>query len=399
MGNVHMLPLAYNLRNLQVRRLGTAATVLGVALVVSVFCYLLCLADGLGRALTLAGDAHNLVVLAEHATAESNSAVFHDDVQRLASVPDVARGEAGRPLVSAEYVVHTDVPRRGDPLAAPAGILVRGVNLEIAARVRPAVRLVEGRWFTPGSAELVVGRAAQQQFAGLEIGSRLSCGDREFQVVGVFSATGSAHESELWGHASNVADAFRRTSYSAAVLRLRSADGAVVAAARGRIGSACVGLRAVPEREYYGGQAQSAGLLRRSALLLVALMSVAAVLAATNTMLSSVAGRTRELGMLRAVGFSPRAVCAGIVLESLAVALLGGVLGCLACAAVITLAGRTYDFVGTLSTYTSVAFTIRVSLANVLASLGVAAVVGVLGGLWPARAAVRVPVVHALRAT
>lgn len=394
-----MLPLTYNLRNLRVRRLGTAATVLGVALVVSVFCYLLCLADGLGRALALSGDAHNLVVLAEHATAESNSAVFHPDVQRLATVPGLDCDEAGRPLVSAEYVVHTDVLRRRRPRAAPAGIVVRGVELEVATRVRPDVRLVEGRWFAPGSAELVVGRCAQRQFAGLEIGSRLACGDREFRIVGVFVAGGNARESELWGHASNVADACRRTAYSAAVVRLRSPDAAIVAAARERIRSACVGLRAVPEPEYYGSQAQSAGLLRRSALALVALMSVAAVLAATNTMLSSVAGRTRELGMLRALGFSPATVCAGIVLESLAVALLGGVLGCTACALLITLAGRTHDFVGTLSTYTSVAFTIHLRAPNVLASLGVAAAVGLLGGLWPARAAVRVPVVAALRAT
>jgi len=320
-------------------------------------------------------------------------------VQRLASVPGVACDEAGRPLVSAEYLVHIDIRRRRDPQAAPAGILVRGLDLQIATRVRPEVRLVAGRWFAPGAAELIVGRSAQQQFAGLEIGSRLTCGDREFQIVGTFTAGGSALESELWGHASNVADACRRTTCSAAVVRLTSAEGRVVAAARERIGSACVGLRAVAEPQYYGAQARSAGLLRRSALVLVALMrSAAAVLAATNTMLSSVAGRTRELGVLRALGFSPGAVCAGVVLESVAIALPGGVLGCLACAAMIALAGRTYDFVGMMSTYTSVAFTVRLSAVNLLASLGVATVVGVLGGLWPARAAVRVPVVNALRA-
>jgi putative ABC transport system permease protein len=391
-----VLNLRYQFQHLQARTSRSVLTALGVGLVVGVFCYLLCLANGLRRALALSGDPRNLIVIAEGATAESNSAVFPEDVHRLAGVPQVARDAANQPLLSPEYVVQTDVKRRGDGSGASANVIVRGVDPRVVRLVEPDVELAAGRWFAPGSDELVAGVAAARQFAHLTPGSKLDCGDRTFTIVGEFRAGGGVHESELWGYGPNVADAYRRPMYSSATMRLQSADPKTVAEASARIAGAGIALRALAEPAYYSTQAGNARVIEGLALSLMVIMGGGAILAAMNTMHAAVTGRTREIGMLRAIGFPPGRILLGILAESVGLALLGGILGCAACAALIALDRGTKDLVGT-ATFTSVAFTIALTSANVALSLGVAAAIGLLGGLWPARAASRIAVVDALR--
>jgi putative ABC transport system permease protein len=391
-----MLPIGYIVGNLRVHRIRSALTMLGVGLVVGAFCYLLCFADGLRRALARSGDDRNMIVLAEPATAESNSEVRHEEYQRLKGLPQAAQDPQGRPLVSAEYVVQTDVTRRGDLSRTSASIAVRGVDPGIARQVHTAVELVAGRWFEPGANELVVGAAAARQFNEGTLGARVACGDRTFTVVGLFSAAGGVHESEFWGYFSNVADAYRRPTFSSVVVRLRSADGATAASAKERVAAAGIALRAIAEPEYFAGQTQNARVLEDMALLLVFVMGIGTAFAATSTMYAAVSGRTREIGVLRAIGFSGGCVLTSVLLESLILAAGGGVLGCLGCAAVVVLDRGMKDLVGTV-TFTSVAFTVQMSAANVALSLLVTAVIGLAGGYWPARAAGRLPVVQALR--
>ncbi len=391
-----MLPLNYTFGHFRVRRMRTMLMLLGVALVIGVFCYLLCMADGLRRALARSGDARNLIVLAAPATSESNSAVMRDEAQRLEGLPQAARSPAGRPLVSLEYVVQTDVTRRGDPSRAHASAAIRGVDLELARLVHADLELSAGRWFTPGADELVVGATAARQFVQGSLGAKVDCGDRTFTVVGVFRAGGGVHESEFWGHGSNVAEAYRRAVFSSATIRLPSAEPSLIAAARDRIAAAGIGLRAVPEPEYFAGQTQSAQALEGLALVLVTVMGVGAAFAAANTMYAAIAGRTREIAMLRAIGFSGWQVMLGIFTESLAIALAGGVLGCLGCAALIVFDQSTRDLVGTV-TFTSVAFRVGLAPVNILWSLLVAISIGLLGGIWPARAASRLTIVSGLR--
>ena len=391
-----VLNLRYQIQSIRVRGPRTLLTIVGTGLVVAVFCYLLCLADGLRRALARSGDPRNVVVLAEAATAESNSAVFHDDVHKLEGIPQVERDPSGRALVSPEVVVQINVTRQHDPGGAEASVVVRGVDPDVALQVRPNVALRDGRWFAPGTDELVVGRAATQQFNQMNLGATIACGDRMFTVVGIFEASGGVHESELWGYAPNVEAAFRRAAYSSATLRVPSAAAATVAGACERIAAAGIALRGVPEPAYFATQAGNARMLEGLALALVIVMGAAAGLAALNTMHAAVAGRTREIGMLRAIGFSRSRIVLGILAESLVIALAGGVLGCLACGLVILLDHGAKDLVGT-ATFTSVAFTLGLSAANVALSLSVAGVIGVLGGLWPARTAGRLAVVEALR--
>lgn len=391
-----MLPLCYIFGHFRVRRTRTGLTLLGVALVVGVFCYLLCFADGLRRALAHTGDPRNLIVLAAPATSESNSAIMRDEAQRLEGLPQAARNATGRALASLEYVVQTDVTRRGDTSRARASAAIRGVDPDIARLVHPDLELAEGRWFQPGTNELVVGATAARQFVQGSLGAMIECGDRTFAVVGVFRAGGGVHESEFWGHSSNVADAYRRVAFSSATLRLPSAEPAVVAAASERIFAAGIGLRAVAEPEYFASQTQSAQALEGLALALVTIMGIGAAVAATNTMYAAIAGRMREIGTLRSIGFSRQQIMLGILAESLAITLAGGVLGCLGCAAAIWLDRSTKDLVGTV-TFTSVAFAVGISTVNVLWSLVVAAAIGLLGGIWPARTASRLPIVTALR--
>lgn len=391
-----LLSARYALANVRVRGSRAALTGLSVSLVVAVFCYLLCFADGLRGALAHSGDDRNLIVLAEPATAESNSALWQDQLQKLKGLPQAALDSHGRPLVSPEVVVQTGVTRRGDDSAASATIAVRGIDPEPALLIHTDVQLVAGRWFAPGADELVVGLAAARQFSEGALGATLTCGERSFTVVGLFSARGGVHESEFWGYSSNIADAYRRTLFSSAVVRLQSADAACVAEASQRIAAAGIALRAVAEPAYFAGQTQSARALEVLALILVVIMGSGAVFAAMNTMYSAVAGRTREIGTLRALGFSRARVMLVILGESLTIALGGGVLGCLACAAYIRLDGGARDLVGT-ATFTSVAFTVVLTGLNVGRSLAIAALVGLFGGFWPARAACRLSIVRALR--
>jgi len=370
---------------------------MGVALVVGVFCHMLALSHGLRETLTVTVDPRNLLVLAEGATSESNSALSHEEANRLAALPHLSWGTGNRPAVSAEVVVQMSVGRRGDDTGAEAGVAVRGVDLDVASTVRPGVRLTEGRWFQPGADEIVVGRTAAVQFTNSEVGAIVECGDRRMQVVGIFESGGGVHESEFWGHISNVAAAYRRDMYSCAMLRLDSSEEAIMREVIDRIESSSVALRGVPEKTYCMSQLENARLVRDLALLLLILMSIGAIFAAMNAVQAALAGRIREIGMLRAVGFPASAVLSGLIAESTAMALAGGFLGCTAAAVLLEISGNIHDLVGT-TTFTSVAFRVHIGVVEVAYSMTVAVMIGLLGGMLPAIHAVRIPVVHALRA-
>ncbi len=391
-----LLLAGYNLRSLRSRALGSITVLGSVAVMIGVFCYLLALADGLRRALSIAADPKNVIVLAEAATAESNSALAPTDAQRLTSLPQIATSANGRPLVSPEVAAQTNVVRSGDVTRAIAALAVRGVDLAVAREVHPVVQLTSGRWFKEGANEMVVGEAAARQFENLGIGSRIACGDDTFEIVGMFRAGAGPHESELWGHLTNVASAYRREMYSSAVVRLLSPDASQVEAAIKRIGSSAIALRGIREDIYYAGQSNNARMVEGMALLIMAIMGVGAVFAAMNTFHSSLTGRLHEIGMLRSVGFSNNVVLASLLIEAILIALVGGCLGCIAAALSILFGGPTRDLVGG-TTFTSVAFIVRVRAVHVAWSLLVSLIIGILGGLWPTRQAMRHCVVSALR--
>lgn len=391
------LPLSYHYRHLLVRRTTTGLTVLVVAAVVSTLAWMLGFAAALGASLSVSSDRDKLIVLKPGATAESNSAIAIEDYNKLSQLADLARDpDSGDALLSPEMLVQVSLPRLRDAGRTRANVAIRGV-LEIAFKVHPRVRLAEGRMFDVGSREVIVGRKASEQFAGLALGESVSLGassNRDYEVVGIFTADGGPMESEIWGYLPSLMDAYNRSMYSSASLRL--APGASAAAVIERIEGPAIQLRALTERDYWDSQAMLIRVYLGIAYTLVFIMGLAAVFAIANTMFASVAARTREIAMLRTIGYSGWRVMGGFVLEAVLLALAGGVLGCAACWVWLTFVGNQKDMFGA-TTFTTLAFEIHLTPLIVAAALAAVSLVGALGALMPAWRAARLEVVGALR--
>jgi putative ABC transport system permease protein len=391
------LPLKYHWRHLWERRTSTLLTLLVVAAVVSTLVWMLGFAQALRRSLSMANDERKLIVLRRGATSETNSAIPVSDYNKLTQVAGLLRDPSSdRPLLSPEMVVQVSLPRLRDGGRTSANVAVRGVD-EVAFAVHSRVRIIEGRRFEAGQRELIVGRSAAAQFAGLRPGQTVDLGygaDRGYTVVGLFSSDGGPEESEIWGYLPSLMDAYQRTAYSSVSLRVREdADPREVIA---QISGPAIELSAQTEGQYWSDQSAFIRAYLRVAYVLVGVMSLAALLSIANTMFSAVAGRTREIAMLRTIGFSRGQILRGFVLEALLLALLGGVLGCLACLAWLRTVGNTKDMFGA-TTFTVQAFEIHLSPGIAATALLFVALVGAGGAYLPARRAARLQVVSALR--
>jgi len=390
------MPLAYHWRNLFVRKTTTLLTVLVIAAVVSVFAWMLGFAGALSSSLSIASDDRKIIVIKRGATAESNSAIPVDEANKLSQVDDLAVDSAtGEPLASPEMLVQVSLPRLRDGGRTSANVAVRGVT-EKAFKVHGVVKPL-GRIFMTGEREVIVGQATARQFAGLNVGDVIQLGygsDRGYKVVGHFSAGGGPLESEIWGYLPSLMNAYNRSMYSSVNLLLR--EGADPAASIEQIKGPAIQLNGQTEREYWAAQSRLMRVYLGIASALVAIMAIAAVFSIANTMFSSVAGRTREIAMLRTIGFSGGQILLGFVLESVLLSLLGGGVGILACLGWLTFVGSTKDMFGA-TTFTTQAFDIHVTPLIIVVSLAAVALVGVLGALVPASRAARLQVVGALR--
>ncbi len=389
------LPFLYNWRNLFVRKTPTILTLLVIAAVVGVFTWMLGFAGALSSSLSVAGDEHKLIVIKRGATAESNSAITVDEFNKLSQLDAVARDPAtGESLQSPEMLVQIALPRVRDNGKTTANVAIRGVTptaFKVHRNVRPLDKV-----FDVGALEVIVGEAAAKQF-GLELGQTLNLGygsDRGYTVVGLFSADGGPMESEIWGYLPALMNSYNRTMYSSVNLRLR--EDADAKSAVDQIKGPAIQLEASTEREYWETQSSLINIYLAIAYVLVGIMSLAAIFSIANTMFSMVAGRTREIAMLRTIGYSGTQVLTSFLIESILLSLLGGIVGCLGCAAWLALAGNTKDMFGA-KTFTTLAFTIRLTPMIIAGSLLLVTVVGALGALWPALRAARVQVIAALR--
>ncbi len=390
------LPLGYHWGNLFVRRTTTVLTVLVVAAVVGALAWILGFAAALRGSLAVASDKYKVIVIRRGSSSESTSAIPPADFNKLTQLTGVARDPTtGQALLSPEMLVQVNLPRLRDGGRTAANVAVRGVT-DVAFRVHPTVR-PRGAVFRPGAREIIVGVQAARQFAGLNIGDTVNLGfgdDRGFTVVGHFTADGGPLECEIWGYLPALQDAYQRSMYSCAALRVApDADPAAVIA---QVGGPAIGLDAKSEAQYWREQSSRIRAYLAIVGVLVLIMAVAAVLSIANTMFAAVAGRTREIAMLRTIGFMRRHIVLGFVLEAVLLALLGGVLGCLACLAWLALVGSTKDMYGT-TTFTTLAFDIRLTPSIAALCLALVAVVGAAGALVPAWRASRVQAVAALR--
>ena len=380
-----------NLRNVPQRMGSSLVIVVGLAGVVGVLVAMLAMAEGFQATLSRTGADDMALVLREGANAELSSGLSREQVDLIRRGPGIARGDDGEPLASAELIVIADLPKRG--AGTPANAQIRGVQ-PTGFALRPELRIVEGRSFTPGPRELIVGRGAASQFEGLEVGSTIDFRDSAWTVVGHFEADGSAWESELWGDVEVVQSAYRRNGFQSVAAKLESPQ-ALETLRAGLAADPRLNLKVQSQQDYYAEQSKSLSqLIRVFGYAVGVIMAVGAVFGALNTMYAAIATRQREIATLRAIGFRGLPVVASVLVEALLLALAGGALG--AVLAYVLFNGYTVSTLNNAS-FSQVAFDFRVTPALMLQGLSWALVIGLVGGLLPAWRAARLPVTTALR--
>jgi putative ABC transport system permease protein len=382
-----------NLMNIP-RRLGTSlVVVVGIAGVVGVLVSVLAMAEGFRHTLASTGRTTRVIMLRAGSDAELSSGLVRDQAVLLGSLPGIARDAAGRPLLSAELVVMVDLPRKGQ--TDPNNVPFRGVQ-PAALAIRDEVRLVEGRLFAPGVREVIVGRKASRQFAGLEVGSRIGFRDSDWTVVGIFETGGDVHESEIWANVEVAMSAFRRTGFqSATALLTDGSDGGLAALKEAIARDRRLSVTVLREPEYYAKQASILSKLINVLGYSVAIfMAIGATFGALNCMYSAIASRQVEIATLRAIGFGGTPVVVSVMIEALVLALIGGAVG--GALAYVYCDGATLSTLN-FNTFSQVAFDFRVTRELLAQGLVWALVIGLAGGLLPAIRAAHLPVTAALR--
>lgn len=388
------LPLGYPLRNLAHRRTRTAVTVGVVALVVVATTLLLGLVSSLRRTLATTGDPRNLIVLRKGSNNDGSSQLPLEAYQALRFFDGVARDGAGEPLVSPEVVVQPFFHREGE---GRENVLVRGIEPQAYA-VHREVRIAEGRAPTPGTMEALVGRGIAMRYPEAAIGNELRFGRGRWRVVGLLESGGSSFESEVWVDARLLAaDAKRSLPYSG--FRLRVADGADLEALARRIDAdPRWALEATRETDYYADQAESARTLFVIVVFVAVMAGIGASFGAANAMYAAVQARTAEIGTLRAIGFSRRDVLVAFLLESVATAVVGFVVGATLAVVAAGLLSRALGGIGFgASTFTTNVIVLRVAPTDLALVAGFAVLIGLAGGSMPAWRAARMRPIDALR--
>ena len=375
-------------------RLGTSLViVVGIACVVAVLIGMLSMSKGFERTLKGTGSDSRVLLLSAGVLAELSSGIGPDVLPLVRTLPGIRRDAEGRPLVSAEVMVITELKRGTGRQQASVNVALRGVE-PAGLAMRPEVKLVEGRWFQSGLREVVAGRQATQQFEGIGVGQTLHFRGSTWTVVGIFDSDGDAHESELWTDVDTARSAFGRAGASSVLAQLESPD---------RLGALKDAVTSDPrfrldvqsERAYFTAQSQN--FTRQIGILttvVAAIMAFGALFGALNTMYSAVATRRVEIATLRAIGFSGLPVVVSVLAEAIALAVTGGVIGAAISYALFN--GMTVSTLG--QNFTQIAFSFAVTPDLVTRGLAWSVIIGLFGGLFPAVRAARLPIVVALRA-
>lgn len=385
------IPVVYNFRSVRQRWTSAVVAVLGIAGTVGVFVAMLSLAKGFKATLVSSGSADNAMVRRAGSTSEMDSSVSLDQIRILEDAPGVARGSDG-PLVTSEVVVIAPFPLRST--GTDANVQVRGVSAK-TLDVRRQVRIVQGRFFQPGLAELIVGHNAVNTYSGLTLGSDVKFGGGTWHVVGIFDAGGSAFDSEVWCDARVLNQIYHRPDSIFQSVTLHLTSPAALQEFKDAVTSdPRLTVDVSREVEYYDKQSRTlTTLITVLGGIVAAIMGIGAVFGALNTMYSAVAERSREIATLRAIGFGAPSVVFSFVLEALLISFVGGMLGCLA---VLPLNGVTTGAMN-WQTFSHLAFAFKITPPLLVQGVIFALIMGVLGGLPPALRAARRPVAPALR--
>ena len=383
------IPFAYNARSIVQRPVSTAMTALGVALVVAVFIAMLALANGFRAALVKTGSPDNVIVLRRGAQSEMESGVSREDARLIATDPRIAVGADGHPLISPEVNVVVNIPRAvGEGVN---NVVARGVN-DQAFPVRN-IHMVAGRRFESGKSEIIIGNKIVPRFAHTGIGDTIRFAGRAWAVVGHFEAGGSALESEIWDENEQFMPVFRGEVFQSVIFRMRD-PATFDDVKRALEGEQRLQVQVQRESAFYAGQATMlTTVLTALGIMITSVMAVGAVFGAINTMYAAVSSRTPEIAVLLTLGFPPRSVLASFLVESAAIALLGGVVGGLLALPINGIVTSTTNW----ASFSEVAFAFRITPGLLAAGAIFAVVMGLVGGFFPAWRAARLQVVQALR--
>ncbi|MBD3402271.1 FtsX-like permease family protein [candidate division GN15 bacterium] len=382
---------AYSWRNVLARRLTSILTIIGVALVVFVFCAVFMLSNGLNQTLVDTGYDENAIVIRKASQTEIQSILMRDMANVVRADPAIVEAADGGPFATGELLVLINQPKRGSN--DPSNVPIRGVG-EHSMTIRPGIKLVEGRLWQPGTSEIIAGAKVSENFQGCGLGETVRFGSRDWTVVGIFEANGAGFESELWGDYDQLAQAFMRPIYSSITARVPGQ--ADFEAMKSRLeNDPRVTVDVMREKQYY---AEQSNFTRTYISVLGGVISfifgAGAIVGAMITMYASVAGRTTEIGTLRALGFSRLAILTTFLAEAVFIGVIGGTLGVIAATFLRRFEVSTTNW----DTFAELAFSFETSWEIVIIAYVFAIAMGFLGGVLPAVRASRIKIIEALRA-
>ena len=383
------VPITYNLRNLVQRKGTTLMTALGIGLTVAVLVTSIALTQGLASVFAGSGDPRHLMVLRKGTDAELTSSISADTYQIVRNLPGIAVGADGQPLVSQEGVsvvnLHSVDNDHGMNVSVrgilPVGLAMRNVKLE------------QGQMFSPGLRQVIVGSAIARRYPSAHIGGTVKFGRGDWQVVGVFSSGETAFNSEIWADLNQLAGDYDRQGTPSSLLVRTQSQAALESLTKTINDDQRLGSQALTEKEYYAKLTESGILIEGLGFSVAVIMAIGSAFAATNTMYAAVARRSKEVGTLRALGFSKGMILRSFILESVFLAMLGGILGVILA---LPINGLTTG-VGNFQTFSDVAFKFQVTPFAIAVGLAFAACIGAMGGFLPAWAAARKDIVQAMR--
>jgi putative ABC transport system permease protein len=387
------IPLKYNIRNLVARRTSTGMTAFVIALVVAVFLCVLALVQGVTRTLSVTASTRNVLAMRVGSQAEMQSVITREQAEQIQSLPGPERDASGKPYVSAELITLINVPRSDGKTFS--NVQVRGMS-PMGLEARPEVKIVDGKVFTAATNEAIVSRNLSKRYASMNVGDSLKTGSFRWIIVGLFDASGSAYESEIWTDASNLQQQTKRDVFSSVFARFPDNESAnrFIEAIKG---DQRLKLEGKTERKYYDEQMITGDPIKALAFIVGFFTAIGAAFGAMNTMYAQVSARTREIGTLRAIGFSRRSILISFVIEALILCAIGGVLGIVFTFLVFNLYLTRPTGTMNFRTFSEVLFNFRLTPPLIAGGIVFSLAMGLLGGFFPAWRAARLKIVNALR--
>jgi ABC-type antimicrobial peptide transport system permease subunit len=386
------IPIKYNARNLVHRKVSTGMTVLVICLVVTVFLFVLALWQGVTRTLAVNASQRNILTMRVGSQAEMQSVVTRDSYEMIRALPGIERNAKGEPLVSPELLTLINTKRFD---GKSSNVQVRGIG-PMGLEMRPGVRIVDGRMLNPGTNEAIVSRNLANRFAGMNIGDTIKSGAFRWVIVGHFDGSGSAYESEMWVDVKDLQAQSKRPIFSSVFVRTSDADAAsrYIETVKG---DQRLKLEGKTEKKYYEEQMVTGAPIKVLAILVGLFTAIGASFGAMNTMYAQVSSRTREIGTLRAIGFSRRSVLVSFILEALLLCVAGGIAGTFLAFILFNLVLTKPTGTMNFRTFSEVLFNFRITPPLVAGGIAFSLAMGLLGGFFPAWRAARLKITTALR--